>query len=880
MSSAQQLLAKQRARKEQQEREKQLAQQSANGSNSNGKEHEESHDTNLDLGKLTRSDSDFSITAAPAPPPIVPFGEYVRQILGLSIDTELGRLAAKCATLYIFRNNPEELKRLMRQWYGAQLVDCTTNEQGVSICKLVRAVERKSISGLASPPPASPTSPNRAKDAFELWTDHICSVLQNCVERYFSINWDQQQRVVRSNIDYKSYLEELDSQVVEASRDSGDADADPNAVEAGSSLNGTTNGELKISRSPKKSAGSSASHPPGVLPRPDSSSLPKRDSLAHSSSINSATTPNSRPRRDSASSNNSRTTSGSATTTPRYTVPVESLKWVNNATFDQEVRRYESEGIVVVFHAEFSEPSCEFLRLIEALQRLQHHKLAEKARKRAATPESAPKSPKETKKELGVANSSVVSPMLREQTAEGRTTPDQSERTQSTIESPKRQISSPVPEGAPNVGDLTKQHVERLPHIVVVDAPKDFQLFSRFEIKWFPTIMFIHQGQYTVYPETGVIRQPRFLLEWFASKGKSQPHTKRIKQMVTKAAMLKAKNKYAAVRSLHSAVMMIGRLQCDSCSNGERRNRTEDDPPLFIFLGGGMAAGKTTAVTWLSRSDWWSKHGKDTVTVDADSFKHADPLFNAPTSDVHQKSTESAELLLVSALNQGRDIVFDGTMMWEPFVRQTVHMIRDSRKFKYKRGPGYDPKVNGVPGGPEEQYWEVEGRQDGVIASLPPYRIQLVGVEVDPRVGVLRAILRQLTSGRSVPVKQQLRSYKWFCEAFEKYAAMCDEVVLFNNNIHIDLDGGQSPFPCARKELGSQELEIVDQEAWEQFKLQSTINDDATSADEVFPPQRTESSYGMGSPTTTDMDALEDDFLRPTSPDAAQDSVRAANSTE
>jgi len=39
-------------------------------------------------------------------------------------------------------------------------------------------------------------------------------------------------------------------------------------------------------------------------------------------------------------------------------------------------------------------------------------------------------------------------------------------------------------------------------------------------------------------------------------------------------------------------------------------------------------------------------------------------------------------------VNEQRDVVFDGTMTWAPFVQQTIAMVRD-HKHNYKRGPGY-----------------------------------------------------------------------------------------------------------------------------------------------------------------------------------------------
>ena len=43
---------------------------------------------------------------------------------------------------------------------------------------------------------------------------------------------------------------------------------------------------------------------------------------------------------------------------------------------------------------------------------------------------------------------------------------------------------------------------------------------------------------------------------------------------------------------------------------------------------------------------------------------------------------------MLRAVNQQRDIVFDGTMTWAPFVEQTIAMVRDHENC-YKRGPGY-----------------------------------------------------------------------------------------------------------------------------------------------------------------------------------------------
>lgn len=50
----------------------------------------------------------------------------------------------------------------------------------------------------------------------------------------------------------------------------------------------------------------------------------------------------------------------------------------------------------------------------------------------------------------------------------------------------------------------------------------------------------------------------------------------------------------------------------------------------------------------------------------------------------------SAPMLRISscAVNEQKDVVFDGTMTWAPFVQQTIAMVRDHRH-NYKRGPGF-----------------------------------------------------------------------------------------------------------------------------------------------------------------------------------------------
>lgn len=106
---------------------------------------------------------------------------------------------------------------------------------------------------------------------------------------------------------------------------------------------------------------------------------------------------------------------------------------------------------------------------------------------------------------------------------------------------------------------------------------------------------------------------------------------------------------------------------------------------------------------------------------------------------VHQSSTDAASSLLVTALNEGRDVIMDGTLSWIPFVVQTITMARNVHRRRYRMGPGYKIEDDGSA---TENYWEQideEQETDG-IRKRRPYRIELVGVVCDAYLAVVRGI--------------------------------------------------------------------------------------------------------------------------------------------
>ncbi|RRT69276.1 hypothetical protein B296_00018616 [Ensete ventricosum] len=167
---------------------------------------------------------------------------------------------------------------------------------------------------------------------------------------------------------------------------------------------------------------------------------------------------------------------------------------------------------------------------------------------------------------------------------------------------------------------------------------------------------------------------------------------------------------------------------------------------------------------------FWSGAAANTVVVEADAFKETDVIYRAISSrghhddmlqtaelvflslwffnklsshnnykQVHQSSTDAASSLLVTALNEGRDVIMDGTLSWEPFVQQTIAMARNVHHQQYRMGVGYKVADDGTT---TENYWEpVEDNQENNKCSTrKPYRIEMVGVVCDAYLAVVRGI--------------------------------------------------------------------------------------------------------------------------------------------
>ncbi|RRT52791.1 hypothetical protein B296_00050263, partial [Ensete ventricosum] len=219
-----------------------------------------------------------------------------------------------------------------------------------------------------------------------------------------------------------------------------------------------------------------------------------------------------------------------------------------------------------------------------------------------------------------------------------------------------------------------------------------------------------------------------------------------------------------------------------------------DRSPVLLLMGGGMGAGKSTVLKDILKEAFWSGAAANAVVVEADAFKETDVIYRAISSrghhndmlqtaelvltitavlhlqilsdllclllyhsnsnlirilwltsldlSVHQSSTDAASSLLVTALNEGRDVIMDGTLSWEPFVQQTIAMARHVHRQRYRMGVGYKVDDDGTI---TENYWEPAEDDDDEDEEYKskdrkPYRIELVGVVCDAYLAVVRGI--------------------------------------------------------------------------------------------------------------------------------------------
>ncbi|CAA2979388.1 uncharacterized protein LOC111375540 isoform X2 [Olea europaea subsp. europaea] len=138
----------------------------------------------------------------------------------------------------------------------------------------------------------------------------------------------------------------------------------------------------------------------------------------------------------------------------------------------------------------------------------------------------------------------------------------------------------------------------------------------------------------------------------------------------------------------------------------------KDRSPI-LFMGGAMGAGKSTVLKDILKEPLCFGALGNAVVIEADAFKESDVIYKALCSRGHhdmlqtaelvqQSSTDAASCLLVIALNKGRDVIMDGTLLQVPFVVQTITMARNVHR-RYRMGDRYKVDADGTV---TEKYWE------------------------------------------------------------------------------------------------------------------------------------------------------------------------------
>ncbi|ESW16065.1 hypothetical protein PHAVU_007G126100 [Phaseolus vulgaris] len=327
-------------------------------------------------------------------------------------------------------------------------------------------------------------------------------------------------------------------------------------------------------------------------------------------------------------------------------------------------------------------------------------------------------------------------------------------------------------------------------------------------------------------------------------------HKKKLKEILLAATR---KQRFARVsknlqvtRVFSTLVEEMKAIKGDSqCSDVMVPMALSERSPVLLFMGGGMGAGKSTVLKEILKEPFWAGAATNAVVVEADAFKETDVIYRALSSRghhddmlqtaelVHQSSTDAASSLLVTALNEGRDVIMDGTFSWEPFVEQTIDMARNVHNYRYRMGVGYKVAEDGTI---TENYWEQvsnaeEEHQSEEISNKEsrtrkPYRIELVGVVCDGYLAVVRAIRRAIMTGRAVRVNSQLKSHKRFANAFPRYCKLVDNARLYCTNAV-----GGPPKLIGWKD-GDHNL-LVDPEDFKCLKTLDSLNPEADSIHEL-----------------------------------------------
>lgn len=168
--------------------------------------------------------------------------------------------------------------------------------------------------------------------------------------------------------------------------------------------------------------------------------------------------------------------------------------------------------------------------------------------------------------------------------------------------------------------------------------------------------------------------------------------------------------------------------------------------PIAYVMGGGGASGKGFVKKHLIKTGSINETGA--VSLDPDEVKPDIPEYSAivaagdsrAAAVTHEESSDIAKRIKARAIAGRYDIVLDVTLGDQKKGEKYLQELKDAG-----------------------------------------YEVRLFGVTVNPESAVIRAMNRAQKTGRYVPISALLHAHRGFNGAFESYAKIADEAVLFDN---------------------------------------------------------------------------------------------------
>ena len=201
-----------------------------------------------------------------------------------------------------------------------------------------------------------------------------------------------------------------------------------------------------------------------------------------------------------------------------------------------------------------------------------------------------------------------------------------------------------------------------------------------------------------------------------------------------------ADNSYTEERSiLHDSIIKKIMDEGVSAKDGEK--------PLVVLMGGGGASGKGGVLKMLQESDEIPKSGF--VHIDPDGIKEVLPEYELILNQkdfraamvVHEESSDIANEIIKLSVSGRKNLIVDKTMGNQKKAIQQI------------------------------EYFKANG-----------YRVELVGVTVDPSEALIRALERYYGSGRLPRVPDMVQAHKGFNAAYSEYAKLVDNARIFDNS--------------------------------------------------------------------------------------------------